>query len=334
VRARKKIVDATIADTQIPALTPPPFEVAAGVKLMAPNDLPRLSGASAQFVILGAGKTAIDTVVWLLANGADPDCIIWVRPRDAWLLDRATVQPDDAFFDQTFGAFAANFEAAKAANSVEEIFLALEARGYMHRIDQAVTPSMYRCAIVSDQELAQIRRVKNVVRLGHVRAIESGKIVFESGELPIDAGAVMVNCTACGIPRKAPQPMFQPGKIAPQYLRICSPTFSGAVVAKLEISLQSDDEKNALSMPVPIPNSPSDWVGMQLANVANTSAWRGHDWLMQWMAKARLDQFVGMIARAHAESDSAKLAVLKRYYAAIEAGAPKLMQIFAAGASA
>jgi hypothetical protein len=41
-----------------------------------------------------------------------------------------------------------------------------------------------------------------------------------------------------------------------------------------------------------------------------------------------------MIARAHAESDSAKLAVLKRYYAAIEAGAPKLMQIFAAGASA
>jgi hypothetical protein len=102
----------------------------------------------------------------------------------------------------------------------------------------------------------------------------------------------------------------------------------------LEISLQSDDEKNALSMPVPIPNSPSDWVGMQLANVANTSAWRGHDWLMQWMAKARLDQFVGMIARAHAESDSAKLAVLKRYYAAIEAGAPKLMQIFAAGASA
>ena len=45
-------------------------------------------------MIVGSGKTATDGIVWLLANGVAPDRIVWVRPRDPWMLDRAVVQPD------------------------------------------------------------------------------------------------------------------------------------------------------------------------------------------------------------------------------------------------
>jgi hypothetical protein len=330
VEAKKKIVDVTTADTQIPSLTPPSFKVASGVNLIAPNDLVKLTGAPGRLVVIGAGKTAIDTVTWLLSNGAEPDKITWIRPRDAWLLNRATVQPDYAFFEQTYGAVAAGFEAALNASSVDDIFLHLERLGYMRRIDPSVMPDMYRCAIVSDQELELIRRVKDVVRLGHIQSIESDNIIFDRGEIAVADDAVFVNCSASGIPRKPPQPIFQPQKIVPQYVRWCSPTFSGAFVAKVELSMETDKEKNGLCTPVPIPDKPSDWPGMQLASMTNASAWQQHDWLRQWLVGARLDQFSKMTLRAWGEPDSAEFKTLERYRAAVGPGAKKLAQLFAA----
>jgi len=35
----------------------------------------------------------MDACVWLLEQGVDPDAICWIRPRDAWLLDRRFQQP-------------------------------------------------------------------------------------------------------------------------------------------------------------------------------------------------------------------------------------------------
>jgi NADPH-dependent glutamate synthase beta subunit-like oxidoreductase len=35
-----------------------------------------------RFVLLGAGKTAMDAAIWLLSSGAPPDAIQWVMPRD------------------------------------------------------------------------------------------------------------------------------------------------------------------------------------------------------------------------------------------------------------
>jgi len=45
-------------------------------------------------VIVGSGKTATDGIIWLLRQRVPQDRIVWVRPRDPWMLDRATVQPD------------------------------------------------------------------------------------------------------------------------------------------------------------------------------------------------------------------------------------------------
>ena len=44
--------------------------------------------------------------VWLLQNGTDPACIRWVVPHDAWLLDRANLQPGVAQLPRFFGALA------------------------------------------------------------------------------------------------------------------------------------------------------------------------------------------------------------------------------------
>ncbi len=329
VRARRKVVDATFADTRVPATHAPAFSVSPGARCVPPSELARLSEPCAGFVIVGAGKTAMDTVVWLLEQGADPDAITWIRPRDAWLLDRMNVQPSYDFFAHTIGAFAAELEAARDASSIDDLFARLEAAGLLRRIDPGVTPTMYRCAVVSDAELEQLRRIANVVRLGHVTAIEPDRIVLEHGTVPTSPRHVHVHCSADGIPRKPPVPMFQGDRIVLQYVRRCSPTFSGALIAHLEATLDGDAEKNALCTPVPIPDEPTDWLRMLLADMRNSLAWSKSPELQKWLVGARLDTFSAMIARATTQADPANTAILGRWGQAIKPGLTKLSALLA-----
>jgi hypothetical protein len=80
VEVRRRVVDAAYLSPTIPATTPPPFGVAEGVRVVAVNELTRIAEAASQHVIVGSGKTATDGIVWLLANGVEPDRIVWVRP--------------------------------------------------------------------------------------------------------------------------------------------------------------------------------------------------------------------------------------------------------------
>lgn len=332
VRARKKIVDATFADTRVPATHAPGFPVADGVRCITPNALVGLSEPCAGFVIIGGGKTAMDAVVWLLEQGADASTITWIRPRDSWLLNRRNVQPSFDFFTYTIGTFADEMEAARDAASVEDLFARLEAAAVLRRIDPAVTPSMYRCAVVSDAELEQMRRVTNVVRLGHVRAIEPDRIVLEHGTVPTSPRHIHVHCCADGIPRKAPQPIFQGERIVLQYVRRCSPTFSGALVAHLEATLVGDDEKNALCMPVPVPDEPLDWLRNLLADAGNRFLWSKSPGLEAWLVGSRLDTFSAMVARALQEPTPASTSILERYRKAIKPGTAQLAKLLAPAA--
>ena len=94
VPERCRVVDARYLAPDIPAETPPRFEVADGARVIPVNDLVRLEEAPEQYVVVGSGKTATDACIWLLARGVDPDAICWVRPRDPWMLNRALIQPD------------------------------------------------------------------------------------------------------------------------------------------------------------------------------------------------------------------------------------------------
>src|SRR5262245_34509470 len=94
IKVRRRVVDGTYLSPTIPATTPAPFGVADDVDMIAVNELARLAAAPSHYVIVGSGKTATDAIVWLLANGVQPDRIVWVRSREPWMLNRAVVQPD------------------------------------------------------------------------------------------------------------------------------------------------------------------------------------------------------------------------------------------------
>lgn len=303
--ARRRWVDATRADTQVPATHGPGFRVADGVTCLTPTELTQWTHPAAGHVIVGGGKTAMDTALWLLEHGVNPDSITWIRPREAWLLNRANVQPTLPFARQTLAAIVAELEAARDATSLPDLFARLESGRLLQRIDLSVTPTMYRCAIVSEAELAQLRRIRRVVRLGHVQAIKPDRIVLDEGEIKTSVRHVHVHCSAAGLPHGPVEAVFQERRIVPQYVRRCSPTFSAAFIAHLEATIEDDDEKNALSEPVPVPEVPLDWLRMHLQTARNQARWSQHPELQDWLRRSRLEAYTGLFARLHNQADPA-----------------------------
>jgi hypothetical protein len=330
VRARRKIVDVTLADTRVPSTHPPSFYVSPNMRCIPPNTLPRLSEPSAGFVIVGAGKTSIDTVIWLLERGINPNAITWIRPRDQWLINRKRAQVDYRFFADTFGSFAAELESARDATSTDDLFARLETAGVLMRINPLIEPSMYRCAIVSEAELQQLRRVSNVVRKGHVQAILGDRIVLDRGEIPTSPRHIHVHCSADGIPSVPQQPIFQSDRIKVQYVRTCQPTFSGALIARVEAMPLNDEEKNALCQPVPLPNVPLDWLRMMLITAQNRAAWHNSPELSKWLQSARLDGYTAMFAQAEQDAMPENKAVIERYREALKPGLAQMAQLLAA----
>ena len=81
----------------VPSMRPPSYAVAPGVDCVPPNDLPRIREARDRYVIVGAGKTAMDACLWLLRHGVAAERLTWIKPRDSWVLDRAAIQPGSQF---------------------------------------------------------------------------------------------------------------------------------------------------------------------------------------------------------------------------------------------
>lgn len=290
--ARRRWIDATLADTQVPATHGPDFDVADGVQCLTPTELAsqwRHGSAGRGHVIVGGGKTAMDAAVWLLQRGVDPGSITWIRPREAWLLNRANVQPTLRFAERALQAMVGELEAARGARSVDHLFARLEERRLLLRMDRDVEPAMFRCAVVSEAEL---RRIRNVVRLGRLRAIGRERIVLDHGEIATAPGRVHLHCSSAGLPRGRAQPIFQGRRIVPQYVRRCSPCFSAAFVAHVEAAIDGgDDVKNALCAAVSPPEVPLDWLRMHLQTARNQAQWSRHPQLQAWLRQPRLEAF-------------------------------------------
>ena len=123
---------------------------------------------------------------------------------------------------------------------------------------------MYRCAIVSRGELEQLRRISDVVRMGRVVALEPGRIILDDGTVDVDPSALYVDCTGDGIGTRPATPVFAADRITLQSVRTCQPTFSAAVIARVEAMDLDDDAKNDYCRPVPHPTKPLDWITMTL----------------------------------------------------------------------
>jgi hypothetical protein len=288
VTYRKRLVLANFLDTQVPSTHTPAFEIADGIKLIAPNLLPACAPDHRRYVILGGGKTAMDVAIWLLQMGAAPGAIRWIVPRDSWLQNRDAIQPGDAFFERTVGGLAHQLEAAAEATSLDDLFERLEARGQMLRIDPVVTPAVYRGATLSVREVEILRTIKDVVRKGYVRRIERDNVVLDHGTIDCAPGDLFIDCTAKAFSRRSPVPVFDGDRITLQLVRAGRVSLSAAVIAHVEAGYGDDAVRNELCSPIPTPDVTADWPRDVLADLRVAQRWAADKALRQWIAEHRL----------------------------------------------
>ena len=283
----------------IPATTPPPFEVADGARVVAVGELADLVTAPAAFVVVGSGKTATDGIVWLLTNGVAPDRITWVRPRDPWMLNRAVVQPDPAVF---LGMGADVWEAAARASSLDDLYLRLEDAGVMLRIDTSLTPTMSRAPTIAQWEIDLLRTVEDVVRLGHVLAVERGRMTLAGGERRIADDALVVHCAAAGLPMPPMVPIWRREVITLQTSRAGFPCFAAALDGYVEATRSDDAEKNRLCPPNHYGDTLADWMDMNVLGARATAQFAAEPDIREWADTVAL--YPARIPPGHPGSDA------------------------------
>jgi len=309
--SRTKTVDATYLKTSVPSTHKPNFSVDSDIRFMPLNDLPSISEPPSGYVVIGGGKTGIDGCLWLLEHGVNPEKIRWIMSRDAWLLDRQNTQPSEEFFATTLGSQANQFESIAKATSIEDMFDRLEASGYFVRIDKSVRPKMFHGATISQLELEELRRIKNIVRMGRVSAIEKDRIVLDEGTIPTDSNVVHVDCSASAITNTDMKPIFQGDLITPQTVRSYQPVFSAAFIAHVEAAYESEDEKNHWCGVVPLPNHDTDFIRFTAGFMMNQYNWSRDPDLRKWLFNNRLDGFSNLVEGID-KSDKSKMEIMKR----------------------
>ncbi len=283
VTARRRTVDATYMNVQVPSIRKPAYAVAEGVPLVPLNDLPKVREPYDSYVVVGAGKTGIDAVLFLLWQGVDPRHIRWIMPNDAWLFDRAQIQPGRNFKDGLF----TQLDVFADASSVDEAFDALERSDRLLRLDPAVRPTKWRCATVSRSELVELREVRDVVRMGRVQRIEPGELVLEQGSLPCVEKTLFVDCSADGLARRPVRPIFQDADLTLQSVSMCQQVWSAAVIAHIAGLPGSDEAKNAMCRIVPHPEVPRDLVTCMRDTLLNLVDWTPR--MGRWLFGSRLN---------------------------------------------
>jgi hypothetical protein len=286
VPERCRIVDAHYLAPSVPAETPAPFGVTEDARVVPVNDLARLEDAPSQYVIVGSGKTATDACIWLLSRGVDPDAICWVRPRDPWMMNRAVVQPDPAVF---LGMAADTMQAAEAATSPEDLFLRLEDAGIMLRIDRTLMPTMAKAPTLATWELEQLRTLENVVRRGHLEAVDRGKLTFADGSVAVADDALVVHCAADGLKYPPLVPVWRREAITLQPIRAGFPCFGAALVGYVEATRQDDDEKNRLCPPSHYGNSMAQWAGMNVLGTRAAMSFSAEPDIKAWSDRVALN---------------------------------------------
>ena len=279
VSVRRRIVDATYLAPTIPATTAPPFRAADDVRVVPVNELASLDAAPRHFVIVGSGKTATDGIIWLLANGVQPDRIVWIRPRDPWMLNRAMVQPDPVV---ALGLAADTMSAAVDAASPDDLFLRLEAAGVMFRVDRGVVPTMAKTPTLGAWELDLLRTVEHVVRLGHIRQVTSHEIVLDDGSVPLAPDSLIVHCAASGLRYPPLVPIWGPDMIRIQTVRVGFPCFCAALIGYVEATRDDDRERNRVCPPNTLANTPADWTQMLARGTVNARTFGAEPDIAAW----------------------------------------------------
>ncbi|KLI64426.1 hypothetical protein [Aurantiacibacter marinus] len=333
ITVRRKTVDGTFYKTSVPATHTPQYTIADGTPFAVPGDLPNLwmrgDDLPGHYVIVGAGKTAMDAGVWLLQAGVSPDKISCVRPRDSWLINRTYSQPGPEFFGRVVENQIAQLNAAAEAETGDAMFEILGQGGYMLRIDESVKPEMFHYATISEGEIALLRTITNVIRRGRVSAIAPGRMRFADGEETVPNDALFIDCTASAVPfseSRVHGPQFRGDTIVLQPVHVPLVTLSAALTAFIEVHFDDDAAKNAIAMPAPLTDTPNTYPLGMLANLMNRGKWSKDPLISAWLAKARLDPTGTTVAKMMADGDP-RLAVMAGFAPAVERGLPGLQRL-------
>ncbi|HUO47489.1 MAG TPA: NAD(P)/FAD-dependent oxidoreductase, partial [Acidimicrobiales bacterium] len=267
--------------------------VAPGVRCEPIGALSRLHEPPDGFVIIGAGKTAMDAVCWLLDAGVDPGDITWIRPREPWVLNRRFFQPGEGAVT-TFDGIVRELEAVVESAMFDEVVDRLEAQEFMWRIDPAVRPTMHRGATVSRGELEQLRRVERVVRLGHVVAIGPDAITLDGGSVPTTPGRLHVHCASAGLADNPPRPVFGDGSIVLQPISRVNLCLSAGLIAVAEASGRSTADKNRLLPPNTWFDTAFDFFRHVLVGMRTELGWEDAPELTEFLDGSRLNIMKGL----------------------------------------
>lgn len=337
VKIRRRLVDATFYQTSVPSTHTRPFEEHGDVDVVPPGDLPQLwkrpDELPEHYVILGAGKTAMDTGVWLVQAGVDPDYITWVRPRESWLWNRDHVQPGEDFIEATMEMQVALMETASKAEDGAELMRMMGEKDYYLRIDESIEPEMFHFAIISRGEIEILRRIKHVVRDGHVKSVAPGKMVMQSSEVSLPENTLFIDCTASAVPFEARGkggPIFREDTIVLQPLMVPLVVFSAAITAWLEANYDDDNKRNAMAAPGPLTDTPMTFPFAHFISMMNRGAWSQDEKLSAWLASSRLDLTGPTLTKMAAEG-SPKLAQFAGVRQTMQDNMPGLIKLGMAG---
>jgi hypothetical protein len=333
ITVRRKLVDATFYQTSVPSTHKRAFAVDEGVAITIPGGLPELwkdpASIPGNFVILGGGKTAMDTGVWLMEAGVAPDRIHWVRPRDSWLNNRKYIQPGEEFLGATVENQMAHLKAFAEAEDGHAVFEALERGGYMLRIDPDVRPEMYHYAVISEGEIALLRQIRQVIRKGRVTRIARGALHFGEVVHAVPEDALFIDCTARAVPFTAEAnsgPQFRGDTIVLQPVNVPLVTFSAALTAFLEAHYPDDATRNQLARTGPLTDTPETFPYAFMMNLMNRGTWSQTPEISAWLAKSRLDPTGPTVARMIAAGDP-RLAVLGGFRDAVKEAMPAVIRL-------
>jgi len=293
VRVRRKIVDTTYLEGSVPATSAPPFEVADGVWCVHAGEITRIKNRPERFVIIGGGKTALDACLWLLEEGVSASAIRWIRPRESWWVNRRFQQPHTLLPD-LYRGLAIQMESMAKATSVDDLFVRLESEGFFLRLDPNVVPSMFRGAVVSESELRSLGRIKDVVRMGHLRKIEKDALILDGGRVPTSAGTVHVHCAARGLARRPLRPIFEPGQVTIQPFLWSFACFPFAMLGVVEATIEGDEDKNRLCRPLAHWDKNPDYLSAFLATLVHSRTRASHTAVASWAKTTRLNPLSGI----------------------------------------
>jgi hypothetical protein len=322
VKVKKKLVDANYLQPSVPASCPPPFEVAPEARCVPVNELPRWAPHARGYVIIGAGKTAIDACLWLLEIGVPPGDICWIKPREAWLANRVFLQSGE-LVGRFIEGLSLQLEAAARATSLDDLFRRLNAAEQFLCVDRSAKPAKYNGATVTAAELTELARIGKIVRLGYVRRVERDAIVLDEGKVPTSPDFLHVHCAARGLNPAPGVPMFTADRITLQPIRPGLIPFNAAMVAFVEATRDDITDKNRLCPPNPLPQVPLDWARGTLIGMNADYLWGKEPDIADWLERSRLNISRGLRRRS---DDPLVQAASKRFAANARPGVAKLTQ--------